>query len=370
MQAADSSDDSEETVSTGATSVDSSDLELGQTASDEQIVGIRFGPISLPINATIHSATIEFTVDETDDMPTSLQIQGEAATSAAPFMEPNRDISDRLRTNTTVAWLDVPPWTQIGETHRTPNLASILQEVMARPGWVNGNAVAFLITGSGQRTAEAYDGDSILAPRLIIEYTIAEPAPLPVRFAVIGDYGADNANEARVAALVDSWSPDFVITVGDNNYPDGEATTIDENVGKHYSRYIGNYVGAYGPGSPVNRFWPTLGNHDRHTISCGDTGCSGAFFDYFTLPNNERYYDVDLGLVHLFALNSNSDEPDGRNQGSVQAAWLRAQLAATSACHKSVFFHHAPYSSGKHGPSEVMQWPFADLGRRRRFKRS
>jgi len=41
---------------------------------------------------------------------------------------------------------------------RTPDLGSIVQEIVARPGWVRGNALAILITGTGRRTAEAYEG--------------------------------------------------------------------------------------------------------------------------------------------------------------------------------------------------------------------
>ncbi len=183
-----------------------------------------------------------------------------------------------------------------------------------------------------------------------------------LRFAVIGDFGRDNENQARVAALVHGWNPDFIITTGDNNYPDGEASTIDQNIGKYFSPYIGNYSGAYGPGSPTNRFWPTLGNHDWHTMICIVGSCSGAYLDYFTLPNNERYYAVDFGLVRLFALDSESDEPDGRRHDSVQAAWLSKQLAASTADYNVVFFHRAPYGSGRHGSHSVMQWPFAEWG--------
>ncbi|MEZ4711211.1 MAG: metallophosphoesterase [Caldilineaceae bacterium] len=389
-RAAASSDDSEETIASGATTVDSSDLELGQTASGAQLVGIRFGAVTLPANAILQSAAIEFTTDEKGELPTSLQIRGEAVDSAAAFAEPNSDVSRRARTTASVNWPNVPPWLHIGERRRTPDLAPIVQEIMARPGWSNGNAVGFLISGSGQRTAEAYDGDPWSAPRLLLEYIIPMPTPAPtvtvtvtptatpivtstvtpgvtetpavMRIAVIGDYGRNNDAEASVAALVHGWNPDFVITVGDNNYPDGEASTIDDNVGQYYGRYIGNYTGAYGPGSPTNRFWPVLGNHDWHTIACDAVGCTGAYFDYFTLPNNERYYDVDLGLVHLFALDSEDAEPDGRTVGSVQAAWLRAQLAASAACYNLVYFHHAPYSSGKHGSNQAMQWPFAAWG--------
>ena len=47
----------------------------------------------------------------------------------------------------------------------------------------------------------------------------AQPIPgALLRFAVIGDYGGGSIDEARVAALVASWSPDFVITTGDNNH--------------------------------------------------------------------------------------------------------------------------------------------------------
>src|SRR4029453_17336092 len=45
-----------------------------------------------------------------------------------------------------------------------------------------------------------------------------------IRFAAIGDFGSDGQAPADVANLVASWKPDFVITMGDNNYPDGAAS--------------------------------------------------------------------------------------------------------------------------------------------------
>ncbi len=180
-------------------------------------------------------------------------------------------------------------------------------------------------------------------------------------FAVIGDYGRDNLPASSVAALVGSWSPDFVITTGDNNYPDGAADTIDANIGQHYQQFIGDYQGAYGPGSVENRFWPSLGNHDWHSLKC-TAKCTGPYFDYFTLPGNERYYAVDYGLVHLFALDSDTLEPDGNQSDSVQAAWLQNALSVSDACYKVVYLHHAPYSSGQHGPIVDVQWPYAAWG--------
>jgi hypothetical protein len=177
-----------------------------------------------------------------------------------------------------------------------------------------------------------------------------------LRFGVIGDFGANTPAEAAVAALVKSWKPDFVITTGDNNYLEGESASLDDSIGKYYSEFIGNYHGKLGPGSPVNRFWPSPGNHDW--IGPG----LGRYMEYFTLPGNERYYDVSIGLVHLFALDSDPHEPDGTSATSVQANFLKEHLASSKACYDLVYFHHPPYSTGRHGSSSEMRWPFKEWG--------
>jgi hypothetical protein len=87
-----------------------------------------------------------------------------------------------------------------------------------------------------------------------------------------------------------------------------------------------------------------------------------AYTDYFTLPGNERYYDVDLGLVHLFAVDSDPREPDGTTVDSAQAQWLRTRLARSNSCFNVVYFHHPAYSSGPHGSSLDMRWPFEAWG--------
>jgi tartrate-resistant acid phosphatase type 5 len=188
-----------------------------------------------------------------------------------------------------------------------------------------------------------------LAPRLT-------PQPLVVKFAVIGDYGMDNSAEADVAALIHGWQPDFIITVGDNNYTLGSADTIDVNIGKYYHDYIFPYPGTYGPGADQNRFFPTLGNHDWYTTN------AQPYLDYFTLPGNERYYDFVWGPVHFFALDSDEHEPDGVSSSSAQAAWLQQGLASSSSPWNIVYTHYPPYSSGMHGSTGWMQWPFVAWG--------
>jgi hypothetical protein len=178
--------------------------------------------------------------------------------------------------------------------------------------------------------------------------------------ALIGDYGMDNDAEAAVAALVDSWEPDFVLTAGDNNYPMGEAGTIDANIGQYYQQYIYPYTGAYGVGAEVNAFYPCPGNHDWY----GKDEIT-PYTEYFELPGNERYYEVALGaegLLDLFCVDSDNHEPDGNSSDSVQAAWLADALETSDATWRLVTLHHSPYSSGVHQDEDKLKWPYGEWG--------
>src|SRR5690606_17477017 len=173
--------------------------------------------------------------------------------------------------STTRSTARVTPWLVRARATPTPTalLASIVLSCGARDGVsVGGQGAQSPILGPG--TA---DEAGCVAPEITEALT---------RFAVIGDYGEDGPGEAAVAALVRSFGPDFVVTAGDNNYPSGEAATIDANIGKHYAEFICPYRGAYGSGSRANRFFPAPGNHDWYTFGLAP------YLEYFELPGNER----------------------------------------------------------------------------------
>lgn len=170
-------------------------------------------------------------------------------------------------------------------------------------------------------------------------------------FAVIGDYGLDSDNEAAVADLVKSWSPDFIITTGDNNYEQGEMSTIEDNITKYYKDYIYNYDAeeqyrCYGKAfdEQVNRFFPSPGNHDTYGIS----GMK-PYLNFFTLPGNEVYYTFTWGDIAFFSMNSTASFM------REQETWLKEQLANTGKTFNIVYFHHSPYSTGRHGNERKMQ---------------
>jgi hypothetical protein len=168
-----SEDDAEERISPDASiSLASGDLELTEDGSKLQILGVRFRDVELPRDATIVGARIQFTADETDSAATSLTIEGEASDDAPAFANLEENVTSRPRTGHALAW-DPPPWASIGDSgpdQRTPELTALVQEIVARPGWSAGNAIVFVISGSGQRTAEAYDGVPERAAVLEMEY--------------------------------------------------------------------------------------------------------------------------------------------------------------------------------------------------------
>jgi hypothetical protein len=168
-----SSDDAEESI-TGNVSLESNDLELVLDRSN-QFVGLRFNEINLPPRANVISAYIQFRAARATSETTSLMIQGEAGDNAATFTTNEGDISTRPRTSAFVAW-SPEGWLvkdATGPNQRTPDIASVIQEIIQRPGWKSGNSLVILITGSGIRIAEAYDGRPFAAPLLHVEYTLS-----------------------------------------------------------------------------------------------------------------------------------------------------------------------------------------------------
>ncbi len=165
-----SADDAEEIPATGATQLSSSDLELVKDTTD-QVVGLRFSNVAIPAGSVISAAWVQFETDELSSAAVSLTVRAEATDNALSFTTTPFNVSSRPRTVASAAWTP-PPWTVLQERgvgQRTSSLTPVLQEVIARPGWAAGNAVAIVLTGTGARTAEAFDGTA--APVLHVEFT-------------------------------------------------------------------------------------------------------------------------------------------------------------------------------------------------------
>ena len=219
-------------------------------------------------------------------------------------------------------------------------------------------------TGEGGRPGGGIVGPGPRAPN--VEYELA----------IIGDSGdtdpsdpEDPTNAGRVAALVESFAPDFIVSVGDQDYTDGEFEGtfkgLELGIGQYYADYIGDYQGDYGDGSPENRFFPVPGDHD-YGDDC-DNPRLDDYLAYFALPEgpeDETYYTITRGPVQFFFLDSIIDcHGDDGAKLERQRAWVEATAAESSTLFKVAVVHHPPYSSGtQHGSAEHTQWPWADFG--------
>ena len=152
--------------------------------------------------------------------------------------------------------------------------------------------------------------------------------------------------DEATAAILDTI-PGTIITLGDNVYEDG---TIDE------------FNNCYGPswGRHKARTRPSVGNHEYHLA-----GAYG-YYQYFGSAagdSGKYYYSFDVGKWHIIALNGeNSSVAPGINNTSAQMAWLRADLAATTAKCVIAYMHRSRWSNGdSHGSNASMRYAWQAL---------
>ena len=258
-------DDAEER-SDGRMNRGSNDLELINCSSrGDQIVGIRFQNVQVPQGYTITNAYIEFSADETNNIdPSNLTIYGHDIDDAPYFSSSRYDISSRTTTSASVSW-SPEAWTTVHERYQSPDISSIVQEIVNRGGWSAGNKMVFIIksTGSGRRVAESYNGYSSQAPLLHIEFTAANIHTIT---ATAGNGG--------------SISPSGPVTVVEGS---SQSFTITPDVGNSISDVVvdGSSVGAV----TTHTFTNVTSDH---TIVA-----------YFTLPPGECRDISDIPLSNL-----------------------------------------------------------------------
>ena len=165
-----SSDDAEESAGTVARA--NPNLKIVLRSGVNQTVGLRFAGLTIPPGATIQNAYVQFQTAAATTGACSLLVEGQAADNPVTFARTTNNISSRPRTSASAGWSPAT-WPTVGAhgaDQQTPNLSAIVQELVNRAGWASGNAMAFIITGTGVRTAESFDG-AIFAPVLHVEYT-------------------------------------------------------------------------------------------------------------------------------------------------------------------------------------------------------
>lgn len=180
--------------------------------------------------------------------------------------------------------------------------------------------------------------------------------------AYISDF-ANGPGTSAIADLVATWSPEYIVTGGDNWY--GTALTkadLDAAVGPYYGDYIFPYLGTLADGATEeNKFFPTIGDHDRDPV-----GREAVYLNYFNLE--KPYYDFVKGHVHWFIVDNGFDQsnvlvqPDGNVSTSVQAEVLRLKMALSTARWKIVVIGAPPYTSRGGETYADLRWPYKAWG--------
>lgn len=178
-------DDIEERTN-GFMDMNSSDLELvfDNSTTGNQTIGLRFNNLTIPKGALIKSAFIQFTTDEVSTLANpALTIKAEASDNAAAFTTVNFNASSRPRTTEFADW-SPGSWTSVNQAaalQKTPDIKTVIQEVVSRSGWNSSNSLVIIITGTGKRTARAFEASSSQAAKLSIVYsTDLTPGVLPL----------------------------------------------------------------------------------------------------------------------------------------------------------------------------------------------
>ncbi|TMP11889.1 acid phosphatase [Pseudoalteromonas sp. S3178] len=217
-----------------------------------------------------------------------------------------------------------------------------------------------LITAALLVTSSTFAAETVIyKDALYQQQKIAKLDTLPdsLNFMVIGDWGHNGhfyqkevAHQLEIAMY--QTDADFIISTGDNFYPNGVASVNDP---LWQSAYEDIYHGPH----TFEDWYVVLGNHDY-------LGNAQAQIDYtnksqrWQLP--ARYYSKTFVLenneqVLMVFLDTNPIQPEYKTrdkyrstQGQgykTQLNWLETQLAGSDAKWKIVVGHHPLYSSGK-----------------------
>jgi acid phosphatase len=195
---------------------------------------------------------------------------------------------------------------------------------------------------------------------------------MSIVFYTIGDWGKKSTNLLNVAKSMDTLSsteeykPNFIISLGDNFYPDGVESTDDEKWEKIY-RSVFTGKNLYCP------WYPILGNHD-YGIN------PQVQIDYYKQKKDNRwimpsrYYNVkhtyDNKKIEIICLDTNeldlitskyfvSQEVFdlmgiNTTTSREQLKWLEKTLSNSDADWLIVVGHYNLYTAGHHGSNNIL----------------
>ena len=132
-------------------------------------IGVRFRNVNIPQGAEVTEAYLEFTAYSTRTYGNaSMRIRGVADDDASDF-HPNRRYRLRNLPKTSGITWSMPNFYNNND-YRTPDISSIVKQIVDRSGWQSGNDMAFVMDDFvSYRGAHTYNSPS-KAPRLVVKF--------------------------------------------------------------------------------------------------------------------------------------------------------------------------------------------------------
>ena len=140
------------------------------------ILGLRFTGITVPQGTTITSAFIDLVIDQNSFAATNATIVAQDIGDASAILTTpglftglvNSDITNRVSTTASVPWNGMPAGFA-GTTITSPDIATIVQEIVDRADWASGQDMFFRFdTPAGLRRIRTFETNSAQAPQLRI----------------------------------------------------------------------------------------------------------------------------------------------------------------------------------------------------------
>jgi hypothetical protein len=117
---------------------------------------LHFEDVRVPQGVTIQSAELVLWGTSTENaIAFPVTIQGEASDDSKSFESVEFDSSNRPRTSASQTW-EIPTWPSRNTELLTPDLSSIISEIIARPNWQPGNDLALFISGTHPTVAKTF----------------------------------------------------------------------------------------------------------------------------------------------------------------------------------------------------------------------
>ncbi|MEM0909532.1 MAG: PilC/PilY family type IV pilus protein [Pseudomonadota bacterium] len=137
--------------------------------------GLLFSQLSIPKGATILRASLRFTSASANAVNSQMKIYAEDTGNAEAFASGSGNITSRSLTSQYIDWSDNNEFPAPNEIFLSPDISSVVQEVVDRSDWCGGNDLGIIIEGESNsalssRQVLAYDEGSGQSPQLVIEF--------------------------------------------------------------------------------------------------------------------------------------------------------------------------------------------------------